>query len=108
MKFNWKKFVSLHSTIVVLFIFNIIILFTFTLLYNLCERNNKKSFYKADNPSPSSIIDHFLLSIGIQSGVGLTSISPSNDISKLLVATQQFFVMASSAIIIYVFIFFFK
>lgn len=104
MVFNWKKFISRHSTVIVLLIYNIIILFIFTILYYLCEINFSYSFYKEGEPKPSYIIDHFLLSVSIQSGVGLASIIPSNNISKLLVATQQFFVMTSNAIILYLFI----
>lgn len=108
MPFNWSKFVSLHSTIVVLFIFNLIILFSFTLFYYLCEKYLINSFYCPDNSNYVCLIDYFLLSVSIQSGVGTGSISPSNNISKLLVAAQQFFVMTSSVIILYVFIFFTK
>lgn len=108
MGFNWNKFVSTNSTILILVSFNIISLITFTLLYYLCERNISQSFKKSDNPSSIEIIDHFLLSVAVQSGVGLCSITPNNNIAKLLVALQEFFVMSSSFVSIYLFIYFTK
>lgn len=108
MAVNWNKFYSTHSTIIILVTFNIIILLTFTLLYYLCERNNKQSFQKPNNPSPIDIIDHLLLSVAIQSGVGLCSITPTNNTAKVLVAMQEFMVMSSSFVSIYLFIYFAK
>jgi hypothetical protein len=53
-------------------------------------------------------MDHFLLSIAVQSGVGLCSVTPNNNIGKMLVASQQFLVMTSGFVSIYLFIYFTK
>jgi len=69
---------------------------------------NSQSFFKLNNPSPIDIIDHFLLSAAVQSGVGLCSISPNNNTAKLLIAIQECIVMSSSLVSIYLFIYFSK
>jgi len=70
--------------------------------------HNPNSF---NNSNPNSkvvltdVTDHFLLSIAVQSGVGLASITPVTNTAKLLVSFQQFIVMTSRLVSIYLFIY---
>jgi hypothetical protein len=111
MSINWSKFVSTHSTIIILLTFNIIIVILFTLLYSICHAQNNKSFNNSDPHSKiitTDILDHFLLSIAIQSGVGYASINPVSNTAKVLVSAQEFLVLTSSLLSIYLFIYLVK
>ena len=70
---------------------------------------NPNSFNNA-NPNSSVILtnftDHLLLSAAVQSGVGLASIIPVTNTAKLLVSFQQFLVMTSGLVSVYIFIYF--
>ena len=103
-----QKFVNAHLSIIVLVIFNIIILVLFAILYFLCDFFDKTSFNntKTSQSHVSTIIDHFLLSCAIQSGVGYANTTLYNDKAKLLVFIQQFIVMTSTLLSIYLFIYF--
>jgi len=84
-------------------------LILFAFLYFLCEYYNKGSFSDIKTTSPNrvtSILDHFLLSCAIQSGVGFSNIIPLNNLAKFLVFIQQFIVLTSTLISIYLFIYF--
>lgn len=112
MAFSWKKFVSTHSSILILIIYNIFALFIFSILYYICEKNINQSFHKSsstnNNNSPIGFIDHFLLSVAVQSGVGMCSITPTTSLAKLIVGIQEFLVMSSTFVSIYIFIYFSK
>lgn len=109
MSISWSKFFPSHSTIIVLVIFNITILILFTLIYTLCEMQNPNSFNNV-NPKSEVVLtnftDHLLLSIAIQSGIGLSNITPVTNTAKILVSLQQFLVMTSGLVSIYLFIYF--
>ena len=98
-----------HSTFIL--IFNIIVMFIFMFLYLLCNHNDPKSFY---NPNPYSkshksvdTVDHFLLSVSIQSSVGYVHLIPVTNAAKILISLQEFIVMCCSLISVYMFIYFF-
>ena len=60
---------------------------------NTIEKYNKYTSY----------IDFFLLSITIQSGVGITDLYPITIYSKLVVIIQQFFMILTHIITLYIF-----
>lgn len=109
MSVNWSKFFPSHSTIVILVLYNITVLILFTVIYTMCEKYNPNSFNNV-NPKSEIILtnftDHLLLSIAVQSGIGLSNITPVTNTAKILVSFQQFLVMTSGLISIYLFIYF--
>ena len=109
MSISWSKFFPSHSSIVILVIFNITILILFTFIYTLCEMYNPNSFNNV-NPKSQIILtnftDHLLLSTAVQSGVGLSNITPVTNTAKILVSLQQFMVMSSGLVSIFLFIYF--
>ena len=101
-----NNILSTHYLIIILVLFNIFILITFTCIYNWCDTNG--SFKKHHETTPNNFSDHLSLSISIQSGVGLSSIIPISTLSKILVSLQEFIVMTSTLISIYIIIIFSK
>jgi len=87
---------------VFLFFFaNLIILITFTIIYYSLSRDHFTNSTDGDVPD---LYDYILLSTGVQSGAGLTTIYPATNISKLFVSLQLLSLIAINIIIIYVFV----
>lgn len=55
------------------------------------------------NPKFNSYIDYFLLSTTIQAGVGISDLYPISYYSKLVMIIQQFILILSHVITIYIF-----
>lgn len=111
MDINLHLFFLTHFNIIILVIFNIFILLAFMLLYAMCYNSDPKSFndryFENSKKVRIGLIDHFLLSVAIQSGVGYARIMPASDTAKTLVSLQQFIVMSASLVSVYIFIYFF-
>jgi hypothetical protein len=87
---------------VFLFFFaNLIILITFTIIYYSLSRHHFTNSTDGDVPD---LYDYILLSTGVQSGAGITTIYPETNISKLFVSLQLLSLIAINIIIIYVFV----
>lgn len=111
MTIKLPKFVSSHLSIIILIIFNIIVLIVFMFLYTLCNLRDPTSFNDANPKSnivETKFIDHFLLSVAVQSGIGYASITPVSNTAKILVSIQEFLVMTSSLVSVYLFVYFFN
>lgn len=111
MSVQWPKFLSSHLTIIILIIFNIIVLIVFMLLYALCNLRDPTSFNDANpktNKVATNFVDHFLLSVAVQSGIGYASITPNTNTAKILVSIQEFMVMTSSLVSVYLFVYLFN
>jgi hypothetical protein len=107
-----NKLISKHNNIIILVLLNIFIVILFTFIYKVCHANDKTSFITSnikvnanDNKvADITIIDYFLLSVAIQSGVGYASINPVTNTSKIIVSIQQFLLLFSGLIAVYLFI----
>jgi hypothetical protein len=111
MSVNWSKFFSSHSAMIILVTFNIFVLFTFMILYAWCNSRDPTSFNNANPKSniiATNLTDHFLLSVAIQSGTGYASVTPVTNTAKILVSIQEFIVMTSGLVSVYLFIYLFN
>lgn len=83
-------------------LFNLFVIFLFSLIYYILPDEH---FVNINNKStPLTYMDCISLSTTIQAGVGITNTIPSNLMSKLAVMCQQFILISSNALILYLFI----
>ena len=80
---------------------HMIAILLFTIIYaslpaNAFVYNNNKS----GNPN---LVDFFNLSTTTQAGVGLTNVSPNNEVAILITALQQILMIAKNIVILYFF-----
>jgi hypothetical protein len=59
--------------------------------------------FKTKKQDEKSFLDYFLLSVTIQSGVGYTDLFPVSYYSKIAVIIQQFLMMMTHIITLYIF-----
>ena len=79
-------------------VFNLLCVLIFSILYFWCKKNFIN--YHKQN---IEFIDCFFLSITTQSGVGLTSLSPIDNFSKILLIIQQIIMLCSHLFALYLF-----
>lgn len=77
-----------------------IILFAYVYLY---FSEHFESNYASKNKKYKSYLDYLLLSTTIQAGVGISDLYPISTFSKLAVIIQQFLMLLSHIITLYVF-----
>ncbi len=80
------------------FIFHIFCIFVFAFIYS-----NLSDGFHIIEKGTKTFIDFFLLSTTIQAGVGNTNLNPVNYYSKIAVITQQFILLLTYVVTIYVF-----
>ena len=83
-------------------IFHLISIIVFTYLY-LHLSEDFQSINKERNNKYNSYLDCFLLSTTIQAGVGISDLYPNSYYSKIAVIIQQFLMMMTHIITLYVF-----
>jgi len=79
-------------------VFNLICVLIFSILYFLYKKNFT-NYHKVN----IEFIDCFFLSITTQAGVGLTSLSPIDNSSKILLIIQQIIMLCGHLFALYVF-----
>jgi hypothetical protein len=78
------------------FIFNIVVIFIFSIIYASIDKNN----FKPLNPDDKlTYIDYLFYSITIQTGVGLPDVTALSDLAKILAGIQQIILMSSAFIL---------
>jgi len=80
--------------------FHLCSILIFTVLYLWAKDHY---FQKQDNNPPITLMDTFLMSTTIQSGVGMTDISPKSTFGKMLLSIQQLLMIMTNVFTIYVF-----
>ena len=81
-------------------IFHLCCILLFTYLYlHLSDHFNNSNF----NSKQSTFLDYLLLSTTIQAGVGFSNLYPNTFYSKLSVIVQQFLMMMTHIITLYIF-----
>jgi uncharacterized membrane protein len=83
--------------IAITFLFNILCIFIFAFIYTFIEQNN---FLPLVQNNKLTFIDFLFYSTTIQSGVGLSNITPISSFSKILSMIQHIILLASSVIIL--------
>jgi hypothetical protein len=83
-------------------IFHLLCILTFACLYLYMADQFELSF-KTNKQDDTKFLDYFLLSTTIQAGVGYTDLFPVSYYSKIAVIIQQFLVMLTHIITLYVF-----
>uniref|UniRef100_A0A6C0KMX7 Potassium channel domain-containing protein n=1 Tax=viral metagenome TaxID=1070528 RepID=A0A6C0KMX7_9ZZZZ len=82
------------------FLFNILVVFIFSLIYSSILPNN----FEPLNPKDKlTYVDYLFYAITIQCGVGLPDITALSDIAKILAMVQQLILLGSSFILLQLF-----
>lgn len=79
--------------------YNIICIFLFGLAYHYLGNNN----FKRDDKLPVEWLDCLFLSTTVQAGVGYSDLTPSTDLSKMILIFQQFLMISANVFILYIF-----
>ena len=82
------------------FLFHILFAIVFSIVYYSIDTGNFM-FSTSENRQPS-YIDFLSLSTSIQSGVGISNISPNTQLSNLLLMVQQALLIATNVFIVYI------
>lgn len=81
---------NLYPAFLQILIFQICIIFIFSLFYFFLKHQFMVDERNPDNPTPSiSYYDCLLLSSTVQAGVGITTIFPNTNSTKLILTIQQ-------------------
>lgn len=89
------------NTVTGVFIFQCTSIIFFAILYSLIPPDN---FITLNNDSKVMPIDYLFYSITIQSGIGLPDITSQTQMSKAIAIVQQFTVLASTMVIVDIFL----
>lgn len=87
--------------IVYTFIFNIFIIILFSFIYASISPTNFQPLNQRDK---ITYVDYLFYATTIQSSVGLPDLTALSDLSKILAMIQQLTLMASTFIVLYVFV----
>ncbi len=82
------------------FLFHLVVILVFSLIYYTIDHRNFK-FTDSLMRHPS-YVDFLSLSTTIESGVGLSTLSPNTQLSSFLLILQQFFLIGTNVLIVYV------
>ena len=104
---KWELYLKKNYSFILLLLFNVIIILLFTGLYYLCHSYCKNSFYIDNSNSNSNItfVDHFLMSLSVQFGMGVSNIYPYTYNAKLIVSVHEFIILVIGLFSIFLFIF---
>jgi hypothetical protein len=83
------------------FIFQCVSILFFAFLYSLIPPNN---FVTINNDSNVTPIDYLFYSVTIQSGIGLPDITAQTQLAKAIAIVQQFTLIASTVVIVDLFL----
>lgn len=83
-----------------LFLYNLIIIFSFTIIYYLVGSEN---FENLKGKKDVEFIDCLFLATTIQAGVGLADINTVTTLSKLLTIVQQMTMLGNTIFMLYLF-----
>jgi hypothetical protein len=89
------------NTVTGVFIFQCVSILFFALVYSLIHPTN---FITINNDSILTPIDYLFYSVTIQSGIGLPDITAQTQLSKSIAIVQQFTVIASTMVIVDLFL----
>jgi hypothetical protein len=89
------------NTVTGVFIFQCASILFFAILYSLIHPTN---FITINNDSILTPIDYLFYSVTIQSGIGLPDITAQTQLSKSIAIVQQFTVIASTMVIVDLFL----
>jgi hypothetical protein len=82
--------------------FHFLCIIIFSFVYFLLSEHFYIS-YKDENAKHKKYLDFFLLSVTTQSGVGMSDLYPISTYSKIAMIVQQFFMILTHVMTIYVF-----
>jgi len=82
------------------FFFHVFFALVFSMIYYKIGEAGFK-FIPDKNKSPGYIY-YLSLSMGIQTGVGITNLMPTTELSSLILSIQQFIMIATNVLIVYV------
>ena len=92
---------SNYNIVTYTFLFNLIIIFVFSIIYSVIDKSN----FEPLNPKDKlTYIDYLFYSITIQTSVGLPDVTALSDLAKILVSIQQLILMGSAFILISLFL----
>jgi hypothetical protein len=92
---------KMMNTVTGVFIFQCASILFFAILYSLIPPDN---FVTLNNDSKVMPIDYLFYSVTIQSGIGLPDITSQTQMSKAIAIVQQFTVLASTMVIVDIFL----
>ena len=79
--------------------FNLFCIIIFTIVYSMMG----PQFNKTGNSGPNNLLDFFQLSTTVQAGVGVTNLYPNSTSSKIAMIAQQFVMLSTHLITLYIF-----
>lgn len=80
-------------------IYNVLCIFMFSLFYHYLGDNN----FKRDDKNTIEWLDCLFLSTTVQAGVGYSDLTPTSDLSKMILIFQQFLMISANVFILYIF-----
>jgi hypothetical protein len=80
-------------------VFNLFCIILFTIIYYLLG----SQFSKSAGSGPNNLLDFFQLSTTVQAGVGVTNLYPSSTATSVAMIAQQFVMLSTHLITIYLF-----
>lgn len=89
------------NTVTGVFIFQCVSILFFATVYSLIPPNN---FVTINNDSNVMPIDYLFYSVTIQSGIGLPDITAQTQLAKAIAIVQQFTLIASTMVIVDLFL----
>lgn len=90
-----------YNTLKYTFIFNLCVIFVFSIIYSVVDESN----FQPLNPSDKlTYVDYLFYAITVQTSVGLPDVTALSDLAKILVSIQQLILMGSVFIIISLFL----
>ena len=89
------------NTVTAVFIFQCVSILVFAFVYSFISPTN---FITINNDSILKPIDYLFYSVTIQSGIGLPDITAQTQLSKSIAIVQQFTVIASTMVIVDLFL----
>lgn len=84
------------------FIFQLLCVFTFSMLYWM-NSDGFQSEFADKRKYPITYVDHLFTAVTVQASVGFTELYPVTTKTKLLVILQQFIMISSNILILYLF-----
>jgi hypothetical protein len=80
-------------------LYNIACIFLFALLYHYLGDDN----FKRDDKKRIEWLDCLFLSTTVQASVGYSDLTPTSDLSKMILIFQQFLMISSNVFVLYIF-----
>ena len=84
-------------------IFHLFCIISFAYLYLYLSENFDSYITSNNTKKTKTYLDYFLLSTTIQAGVGISDLYPITNLSKIIVIIQQFLMLMTHIITLYIF-----